>query len=73
MSSTFAPGWVDELAKSQVKAGEVKKLNTDPEDWAAMRQYGKKPVRWNTKGYASRGGQKTAKAKRGTKKWKPVE
>ena len=76
MTTTFAPGWVDELAKSQVKTGEVKKLNTDPEDWESLRRYGKKPVRWNSQEKmesARRGGRKTAFARRGIKKERPIE
>jgi hypothetical protein len=73
MITTLAPGWVDELAKSQVKTGEVKKINTDPPEWEGLRRYGKKPVRWNCAEKmesARRGGQKTRRLRAGVKKEK---
>lgn len=76
MTTTFAPGWVDELAKSQVKSDGVKKVDTDPVDWEGLRRYGKKPTRWSSKEKlesARRGGRKTRQLRQGVKKEKKFE
>lgn len=56
------PYWADELAK-MYKAKGISKVNTDPDHWASLRKYGKKPIRYTVEGmveHARRGGQKTA-------------